>query len=484
MNTIDFRIFIILWNNIQGQGTPRPHLRIASWLQGREAAGDRRLLLMAFRSCGKSTLVGLYAAWRLYQNPDLRILVLAAEGTLARKMLRNVRRIIERHPLCRNLKPENPDQWSGDRFTVRRKKELRDPSMMARGIDANLTGARADLILCDDVEVPKTCATADKREKLREVLAELDFILTPGGAIVYAGTPHTWFSIYAAEARTEIGELVSFLNGYTRFVLPILDEKGQSAWPERYSTSEIENLRRRAGTNRFASQMMLTPVNIADGRLDIARLGRYTGFPVYDPILKTLSIEGCRMAGCSAYWDPAFGGGDGSVLAVVFIDDNGHAWVQRVLYLDAGTADDHATAQAESVAQVAMELRVPCITVETNGIGKFLPAILRTVLARRRIACAVAEHHSRTAKDERILEAFETLMAARMLHIHESVFQTPFITEMQEWRPGKKGGRDDGLDAVAGAMALQPMRLKWERFAGRQDWHGGMPHRAETDFEV
>ena len=52
---------------------------------------------MAFRGCGKSTLVGLFCAWLLGQDPNLRLLVLSAESGLATKMTRNVRRAIARN---------------------------------------------------------------------------------------------------------------------------------------------------------------------------------------------------------------------------------------------------------------------------------------------------------------------------------------------------------------------------------------------------
>ena len=75
----DFLEFAWVWNATQGLGTPPVHRRIVRWLQARWEAGDRRLLLMAFRGCGKSTLVGLYCAWWLLRAPDTRILVLAAD---------------------------------------------------------------------------------------------------------------------------------------------------------------------------------------------------------------------------------------------------------------------------------------------------------------------------------------------------------------------------------------------------------------------
>ena len=71
--------------------TPALHRRIARWLNARWRAGDRQLVLQAFRASGKSTIVGVFCAWLLFRHPDQRILVLAAEQDLATKMVRNVR---------------------------------------------------------------------------------------------------------------------------------------------------------------------------------------------------------------------------------------------------------------------------------------------------------------------------------------------------------------------------------------------------------
>ncbi|MCB1841170.1 MAG: phage terminase large subunit, partial [Alphaproteobacteria bacterium] len=134
---VDFPLFLVLWNQRQEQRTPTLHLRMADFLQKNWESGETRLLLMAFRSAGKSTVAGIFASWLLYRNPDLRFLVLAADQSLAKKMVRNVKRIIERHPLTAHLKPANPDQWASDRFTVNRRRELRDPSMLAGGLGGN-----------------------------------------------------------------------------------------------------------------------------------------------------------------------------------------------------------------------------------------------------------------------------------------------------------------------------------------------------------
>lgn len=488
---ISLPTFIAVWNRLQGQTTPDIHFRMACWLEDAKYSGRDRLLLQAFRSCGKSTVIGLYAAWLLYRWPDLRILVLAAEMALARKMVRNVKRILERHPLTTGLKPEKLDQWGSDRFTIQRPKELRDPSMLARGIGANITGSRADVIICDDVEVPRTCETAAKRTDLRERLAETNYILVPGGTQLYIGTPHSWHTIYAKTPKSELGEDAAFLEEFERLTLPILDDEGQSAWPERFSLAEIARMKRSSGPNKFSSQMMLIPVNIAEGHLDPAGLKFYDEIPVLRDELKSLFLGDKRLVSATAWWDPAFGkqNGDSSVLAIIYADQDGHYYINRVEYLklDPASEDDEATQQCRLVAQALKEGHVPSVSLEINGIGRFLPAILRRELARLRVPCAVKEISNRQPKAIRILEAFDAVMAAGVLYAHTDIRHTKFMTEMQEWRPDKVWSQDDGLDAVAGALSQQAVRIKpySQNFSGRCDWmSSGQNFQAKTDFEV
>lgn len=489
MKDADFMHFIVLWNQQQNMKTPHLHMKIASWLEERWKRGDRALLLMAFRSAGKSTLVGLFCAWLIYRDPNLRILVLAADFTLAKKMVRNVKRIIERHPLTTHLKPARADQWASDRFTVQRMLELRDPSMMAKGVTSNITGSRADIVICDDVEVPNTCDSAEKRENLRERLAEISYVLTVGGTQLYVGTPHHYFSIYADIPRKEVGEDVVFLDGFARLSLPILDEQGNSVWPERYSDADIAQIKRSAGPNKFDSQMMLRAVNIMEGRLNPDLLRYYDAPLEYAKEMNTLFIGQHKIVGASCWWDPAFGkaGGDNSVVAVLFGDEGGNYYLHHIAYLTIDENDDldEASQQARQVAKIAKEFYLPSIAVEINGIGRFLPNILRNALVKARAPCRVRDISSSRNKDIRILEGFDAVMAAGRLYVHENITKTPFIMEMREWRPGKSKGHDDGLDAVAGALSLQPDRMERLYPQGGHSWmKGAGAHTAKSDFDV
>ncbi len=487
----DFRLFLDIWNTTQKYTTPSIHLDMGDWLQTCYLTGEKRLLLMAFRASGKSTLVGLFSAWLLWQDPDMRILVLAADTSLASKMVRNIRKIIEKHPLTTHLKPTKLDQWSSDRFTIKRKKELRDPSVLAAGVTTNITGCRADFIIYDDVEVPNTSNSAEKRQSLRERLKESNFILVPGGSQLYIGTPHSYFSIYADKPRTEIDEEEIFLMGFERYEQSLIDKNNKSAWPEQFSDEDIKLLKRQVGPNRFSSQMMLQPLNIEEGRLDCNLLNFYEADLEYTESQRKaqLGLMDNRIVSCSAWWDPSFGSakGDSSVLAIIFTDEDGYYYLHHISYIEveAKEGEDEASLQCKIVADIAKQFYVPSIAIETNGIGKFLPSILRRELEKNKVPCAVIEKTSSQAKYIRIIESFDAVMAARALFVHESVKNTPFLTEMMEWQPKRKNSKDDGLDAVAGALSLEPVRIKRSYSTIKRKWQGsGYTHQAKSDFDV
>lgn len=504
---VSFDVFVAMWNNLQDLTTPDLHVRMARWLQNEWRAGHRELLLMAFRNSGKSTLVGLFSAWMLWRNPDLRILVLAADLALARKMVRNVKRVIERHPLTRALKPARADQWASEQFTVNRRAELRDPSMLARGIGANVTGSRADVVICDDVEVPNTCDTPPKRTDLRARLSEIEYVLVPGGLQLYVGTPHTYDTIYAGNALTGAHNDKPFLSGFHRLQVPILGPSGRSLWPERFPPERIEAIRQRSGPNKFKSQMLLQPVNILDSRLDPGRLISYGHNLEYAERngIGALTLGGRKLVSASCWWDPSYGApgkGDASVVAAVFTSEDGIHFLHAVRYLEhdpdeaarsaAGGTDgdrDEATQMCRAVTEFIRTHHLPSVTLETNGLGRFLPNLLRRTLAMSGTEAAVIETSTHRTKDLRILDAFDAVLAAGRLHAHENVWATPFVQEMQEWMPGTNG-RDDGLDAVAGCLLSEPVRLGRPTTVSAHTprpsptWRSGGTFKAKTEFSL
>ena len=484
-----FPSFLDAWNRSQTLATPALHRDIAEWFDHRIAAGARRMLLLAFRGSGKSTLLGLLSAWLLKCNPDRRILVLAAESQLAAKTVRTVRRILERHPLTEALKPNRPEEWAADRLTVPRRLVSRDPSLLARGIGANITGSHADVAICDDVEVPNTCGTPAKRADLRARLSEIDYVLSPGGFQIYSGTPHSYYSIYAEHPRPEEGDKRPFLHGFDRLKRKLKP----TAWPERFPKRVIQEIRKRAGPARFASQMMLEPVQAVDGRLNAEWLRRYEEPIDYSEVngRPVLRLAGRRLVSASAWLDPSFGRrdkGDACVLAAVFTDEDGRRLLHRVAYLYYDPKNDRDGAAKQLCRQAAAHARkllLPVVHVESNGMGAWIPKILERELAREGHGATVIGIPNSRPKHERILEAFDAPLAANALWAHASVFKSPFLRELREWRPENRSGPDDGLDAAACALLAEPVRIRRVGRAPRLEWRErASPGRARADFHI
>lgn len=462
--------FTWIWMEKLNFQLPRHHRAICRFLE-HIWLNEKKGLLMAFRASGKSTLVGLFCVWLLRQNPNLRILIVAADHTLAKKMVQHIKRIIDQHPLCIDMKPEKPEEWASDCLSVRREATGRDPSVLARGLGSNLTGCRADVIICDDVEVPKTCDTGPKRQELRHKLDELEYVLAPNGMTLYIGTPHTQDTLY----NTTDG----FLKNWPMLRIPVLNHLGESNWPEKYPLEKVEQMKRQTGLIKFQSQMMLKAVQASEARLDVKRLIFYNDELSYHEAndSATLKIGNTQMVSVSCWWDPAFGsnGGDNSVIACVFSDANGHYYLHRLKYLKVPPQTEAAGFQCREVVKFIREYHLPAIHLETNGIGKFLPALLRQELNRAKLACSVIEKISRWHKQDRILAAFEVPLMNAALSVHNSVKQTSFLDELQDFDPFAPKGHDDALDAVAGCLLAEPIRLKRNTFnrLTYQKWQGG-----------
>ena len=463
--------FAWIWMYVIHLQLPKHHQAICRFLE-RVSEKEKRGLLMAFRASGKSTLVGLFCTWLLLRDPNLRILIVAADHTLAKKMVQHIKRIIDIHPLCQHMKPSHPEEWASDCLSIQRDAIGRDPSVLARGLGSNLTGCHADVIICDDVEVPKNCDTGPKRQDLRRKLSELEYILTPKGVVLYIGTPHTQETLY----NTTEG----LLKGWPMLKIPIMNRHGESNWPEKYPLEKIEAIKAQTGPIKFQSQMLLNAIRTEEARLDTSRLQFYSDELVYHEAndSATLKIGEIQMASVSCWWDPAFGknGGDNSVIACVFTDLDGHYYLHRLKYLKVPTGAEAAGFQCREVVKFIRENHLPAIHLETNGIGKFLPALLRQELNRAKLGCAVIEKISRQHKQDRILSAFEVPLLNGALSVHISVKQTTFLDELEDFNPFAPKGHDDALDAVAGCLLSEPVRLKRNPFANlvRPRWRGGI----------
>jgi hypothetical protein len=267
-----------------------------------------------------------------------------------------------------------------------------------------------------------------------------------------------------------------FLQGYRSLKIPIADDGGAPAWPELFPLSKIDELRDAVGARHFAAQMMLNPDMIEKARLDASAIRFYD----WELDMGMARLGDIQITGWALYWDPSSARkhGDASVCVFLLRDDkNRRAFVHECLYLGAGENDQHPLAtQCARVLDFMGHLGVARIAVEVNGIGNALPEILRREAAALGQPVSVQRIVNSENKAKRILDAVEPLLGTGRLYAHEKIKDTGLMDEMGDWTPDG-WNRDDGLDAVAGALRMQPIPLHPRNRAPRAI-------QAKTDFPV
>lgn len=516
---IPFAAFYLVHAESMNWVVPDFHLDVCDFLEDYGTLG----LLMMPRGHGKSTILDIYNAWKLFINPDHLILHQGATDPDAYKVSRGTEQVLERHPLCqifgiKKARGETQKWW------VTGSTDVRHGSIHARGILSNVTGARANEIQNDDVEVPSNIGTPEAREKLRYRLSEQTHILIPGGQKLFVGTPHTHDSLYTHiqklgakclilkmfenEKRFEqviecfvdyqpvyvfsgIGTSSKLLKENTDYRVEkigrgyritldeshyLIDVYSEALWPERFTADVMEERRKECRTiNEWDSQYQLHAKPTGEVRLDPDKMIPYD----CEPVLRSangqfyMMLGERRIVGMTVRWDPSSGKikSDISAVSLVLHDDIGNKYWHRSIALtgEVVTVDEQGNITGGQVWQLCdliEQYHVPKVTIETNGIGNFAPASLKAALKKRRIRCGVSEQHSTGQKNKRILDGIEGPLVSGMLWVHVSVIDTHEgentsvqYKQMRMFNPAISDQEDDYLDSLAAAITDSPERV-------------------------
>jgi len=508
----DFRNFVFLvWQHLNLPEPTWVQYDIATYLQN----GPRRRVIEAFRGVGKSWLTAAYVLWRLYRNPEERILVVSASKDRADAFAVFVKRLIHEMPLLAHLKPRPGQRDANIAFDVGPSSAHQAPSVRSVGITGQLTGGRATLVVADDVEVPKNSLTQMMRDKLSESVKEFDAVLTPGGEIIYLGTPQTEMSLYNAlpsrgyeiriwparypttEQRARYGIRLAPIIGKALDENPKLairpDGRGESTDPKRFTDRDLLEREFSYGRSGFSMQFMLdtsasdtdryplklsdlvimslspgmAPVRVAWGTgpdqiiSDIPNVG-LQGDRLHRPIW--VSKEFSEYQGCVMSIDPAGRGSDELSYAVVAML-NGFLYVLAAGGLKGGYEDENL----EFLAKTAKKHKVNQVIVESNfGDGMFL-RLLTPFLVRIYPVTTEEVRHS-TQKEVRIIDTLEPVMNQHRLVVDEGVLKGDyentndypadhahkyqlFYQMTRITRERKALAHEDRLDALAMAVA-------------------------------
>jgi predicted phage terminase large subunit-like protein len=216
------------------------------------------------RDHGKSTQVCARLVWELGHNPGLRIQIVCATEALAAERGRFVRRAIEANERVRQvfptLTPGHP--WSDTRLTVVRPSDVIGPSLTAVGVGSGSTGARADLLVCDDIVDVKAIASRADRDRVKDHFRNnLMNLLEPDGRFWGLCTP--WH-------RDDLNAELKRGGTYPLFRRAVGDDLAP-VWPDRWPQEALTARRDEVGPVAFARGYRLVP--LADNDVMIPAAG-------------------------------------------------------------------------------------------------------------------------------------------------------------------------------------------------------------------
>lgn len=433
------------------------------------ANAPARYIVEAFRGCGKSFITAAYVLWRLYRDPQIKVMVVSANKERADAFSQFVMRLIKEVDFLAHLKPDKTKKQRDTLLSFDVGPAITDqsPSVKSVGITGQLTGSRANLIIADDIEVPGNSFTQDARDKLATLVQEFDAVIKPYDErtmaerpqIIYLGTPQTEMSLYN----------VLYERGYDTHIWPVLfpndKEKtyygsklapyianhpdyvdGMTTEPDRFDMEDIENRRRSYGAAGFALQFMLNTA-LSDADRFPLRTGDMicmsidmnkapvdlTYMKADQTIIKELpsvGLSGDRWYGpawvSDEYqpWqrkvlavDPSGRGKDETTWCVIYIYNS-------YVYLKAmhGSRKGYEDEVLEAIAMTAKLHKVTDVVIEDNfGDGMFTK-LLQPYL-NKHWPCVPEEVKQTTQKEPRMIDVLEPVVSQHRLVVDRQLIE-------------------------------------------------------------
>jgi hypothetical protein len=214
-----------------------------------------RIVIWAHIESGKTQQLSISRVlWELGSDPNKRVAVVSNTAEQAKKIIRACAQYIEKDDDLKAVfprlvpSPNKTHPWTATMLTVARDVISKDPSIQACGMHGNITGSRIDFLILDDVLDHENTLTPGPREDAWKWLRSTVMSrLTSKSRVVAIG--NAW------HPQDAMHKLV----GESEFVgekFPVISDKGDVSWPERWPNKRIDKARMDLGPFEFARQML------------------------------------------------------------------------------------------------------------------------------------------------------------------------------------------------------------------------------------
>jgi len=279
-------------------------------------------LIISPRDHGKSSQISVARVlFELGRNPNLRIKIVSQSDDRASNILSEItehmRSNKKLHEIFPNLKPAHGKPWTSHKIYVQRDLISKDPSIESLGVLSTATGARADLIIFDDVV---DFRNAIQNPKLREVVKEAFFsvwvnLLEPDGRLVYVCT--LWH-------QDDLSHALMAMEAYHTVFFSIPEGSFEPIWEDKWPEDQLRKRCAEVGTREFD------------------RSFRNIALSAEDTLFKLHFIEGCYRSvehapkGLRYFAGVDLAGGKSkkskfNVIFILGVDRKGLKWREKII---------------------------------------------------------------------------------------------------------------------------------------------------------
>lgn len=488
----DFRIFMwFTWKEAYGFAPHRIQLDFGGIMQ--DSLGTSTIM-MALREFGKTIMDASFIDWFLFCDPNRTVLVVSANIDRAKQITGTALAILKSCDFLSHMLPKQGDLDGRMAFTVgSRSLVQKEASCVATSIKAGNTGAHADLILSDDIEIPKNSDTQTKREELMNGVDEYTYILNGGGTELFIGTPQTEDSIYFKLTDTGIYVLHRVpgeypdpadekqMRGLAQFLLDDLRSGKVSpedpTYPERFDAEELAKIKAKAPST-YPLQIKLDPSASDETKYplklrDFIVMDLSPSFGPARVMWNTVNprddIESVGL-GKDKFYAPAFvdwttpteyqhsvlavdpaGNGPDEVGYCVGKNIHGNVFITAAGGIDGGYDD----ATLKKLCKIAIEQGVKEIKVEKNfGDGMYGKNLAR-VLGEMGLKIPITPYTATGQKEVRMIDTIEPALSNHKVIIDSKVAKDQILMNQLTRVTRDRGSltHDDRLDAMAICLA-------------------------------
>lgn len=440
-------------------------------------------LVLYPRGHRKSFYAAMYACWRICKDPSISIVYLSATSDLAESQLRTIKATLE-SGIVRKIWPElvNADEGKREKWTTteicvddpRRKAEgTRDSTVKAGGLTTNITGAHCDLIILDDMVVPKN-NTEEGRRQVMSQYSQLQSILNPGGQILAVGTRYHPKDIYATMQETvediydDTGELIGKESQWD-ILQRSVEENGEFLWNRqkrkdgKYYGFDFKELSRiKAGyvdKSQFYAQYYNDPNDEGSAQITTDMFMYYNRDHLYTKA--GIYYIKDRPLNVYAAIDFAFSlanRADSTAIVVVGIDCDGNRYVLDIDRFKTDRIQEYYN----HVIALHQKYNLRKLRAEVTVAQQVIVTALKDKLAENSTRLVIEDYRPQAKKEERVSAVLRPLYEDHKIFHYRGGNCEILEEELKQLKPA----HDDVKNALADAIsiAVAPRKSTFQKF--------------------